>query len=153
MASEDLAVAEGQAFRPNRKPLFVAVVANVSLALIFLVFPYWRGHLRTSETHERFRSFAACFWGGQAVREGGLGRVEGDEERYAALVLTGPAEWPMRCLGPLRRIRPEPASFLFPSVKDHEVTLGAVVRLVERELRAMAQERRAGVGRVSMRPV
>src|SRR5687768_15418225 len=149
MASEDLDVAEGQAFRPNRKPLLVGVVGNVALALIFLVFPYWRGHVRTSETHERFRSFAACFWGGQAVREGGgLGRVPDDEERYAAMVLGGPEEWPMRCLGPLRRIRPEPASFLFPSVKDAEVTLAQAIRVVEREIRTLGRERREGAGRV-----
>lgn len=152
-ADEDLDVGGAKAFRPNRKPLLFAVVANLALALIFLVFPWYRGHLRSGETNERFRSFAACFWGGSAVRDGGLGRVAGDEEQYAAMVLRGPPEWPGRCLRPLRRIKPSYAAFLFPSVKDDEATVGAAVRMVERELRALDRERRAGIGRVPRRPV
>lgn len=130
-------------FRPNLRPLVLAVVANLLFGGGLLGVPYLRGQERAEASAGAFARFAACLFDGETVAGGGLALPRGERTRFATLALTDEA-WPGRCRSALAQIAHEPAFVLFPAVKsaEHEVR-GAVVR-VERALTALERARRGG---------
>jgi hypothetical protein len=141
------------AFRPNRAPALFAIVANVVLAAAFLGVPYLRGRSASTQARNAFADLAACLLDAKVAARGGLALPLGDEERYAGLVMRGGADWPARCLPALRRVAPEEATFLWPSFKQAAADLRAAVELTEGELEALIASRKAGHGRVPVRPM
>lgn len=141
------------AFKPNRAPALIAVVANVVLAAAFLGVPYLRGRTVATQARAAFADAAACLFDAKVGSRGGLALPLGDEERYAALVMRGPAEWPARCLPKLEQVAPEQAVFLWPSVKQACADVTAAVALTKRELDTLIEQREEGQGRVPVRPM
>jgi len=142
-----------RAFRPNRRPLWIAVVANAVLFGTLVVFPYLRGQARCREARDHFSLFAECLWGGRATAQPGLELPEGEAERYAHKVLHAGADWPARCLPRLRAVAPAKAILIFPGIKQAEVDVRAATELVAEELRTLARARRAGTRQVPRRPL
>ena len=52
------------AFRPNRKPLIVTVVANAVMALLLLGIPYLRGRSQARDARRNFADLSRCLMGG-----------------------------------------------------------------------------------------
>lgn len=103
--------------------MWAALLANGVLALIFLVFPYFRGGVRAREARARFADFASCLFEGRPEPGGGLTLPPGDRLRFAEQWLLGPASWPGKCEGELEAVSPPPALLLFPKVKAAEERL------------------------------
>ena len=142
----------GRAFRPDRRPLWIAVIANGALFAVLVVFPYVRGKDRSEEERVRFARFAACFWSGEAEASPGLELPPGEQERYASNVLRGEPDWPGRCRDALIAIEPDEVFLLFPGAKQAEAQVREAVALVAAELDALAEAREAGIGAVPVRP-
>jgi len=141
------------AFRPNRTPALIAIAANFLLAAAFLGVPYLRGRSVSSGARAAFGELAACLLDAKVASSGGLALPLGDEERYAGLVMRGAADWPARCLPALARVAPEEATFLWPSVKQASADLRAAAELTRTELDTLIAGRKAGQGRVPVRPM
>ncbi|MFW6066747.1 MAG: hypothetical protein ACOC97_00295 [Myxococcota bacterium] len=140
-------------FRPRSRPLWVAVWLNVALAAVFLGGPFLSGLWRSERGRDRFAEFAACLWDGTPAPDPGLGLPPGEDLRFAEAMLLGPDDWPARCRPALRRLKPEPAWLLLPSVKQAETVIEDAVADVERELRRVKRIRRrpGGPSHVEMR--
>ena len=141
------------AMRPNRKPLWIALGANVVLAVSLLGVPYVRGRMLAQAERADFVAFARCMIGGEAASDPGLSLPRGEREHYAAKVLYANADWPLSCRPLLKRLQPPDATFLWPSVKTAGADLRAAVELVDRELVALAKRRTQAPGRVPQRPL
>jgi hypothetical protein len=153
-AGDDETARAAQAFRPNTRPVLIAVLANVVLAGLCLGVPYARGHAQGEQSLRAYARFAGCLFGAEPQPTLGLGMPEGERARFAAQVMRGPQDWPARCRAPLRAIAPEPAVFLWPSVKQAAEDVRATVELLDRELLALDRARKAGsTGRVPTRPL
>lgn len=149
---EDDEAEAARAFRPNVRPLAIAVAANALLAVLFLGLPYYRGQLQAESSLRAYRSFAACLLDAEQGSALGLGMPRGERERFAGLFMLGPASWPARCVPGLRAIAPEEATFLWPSVKQAGADVRALVKLQESELGQVGKAR-AEHGRVPERPL
>jgi len=153
-ARDDDAARAAAAFRPNVRPLLIAVIANVVLAGLLLGVPYARGHAQTEHSLRAFARFAGCLFGGRPQTQLGLGLPPGDRAHFAAQVMTAKPDWPARCRADLRAVAPEEAIFLWPSIKLAGTDVRAAVALVDRELLALARTRQVGAtGRVPARPL
>ncbi|MGD8860429.1 MAG: hypothetical protein PVI30_10475 [Myxococcales bacterium] len=151
---EDVSLREAEAFKPNRRPLLIAVLSNVLLAALCLGVPYYRGKLRAEDSLRAFSSFAACLLGGEPQATLGLVMPPGERTHYAARVLGAEPDWPARCDDQLQAVAPAEATFLWPSVKTASADVRAVVRLLQRELDALAEQRTSGApARVPERPL
>lgn len=147
-------------FRPNRRPLLYAVVANLLIAAAFVGTPWVRGRVRFAETRERFARAAACLYGGRPRPGGGLGLPRGELAHHAWLAFHAAPTWPARCVPAFEALVQPPVTVLLPWVKEAEAGVAAAVDLVRRELLRAARERAgpgAGPGpgaeaRVSTRP-
>ena len=148
----DLRDAE-QAFRPAQRPMTVAVLLNGLLAITLLGIPYFRGRARCDESVRAFAAYAACVYGRVPRAEPGIALPLGDRDRFASLVETAGPEWPLSCEPALRAIAQEEVIFLMPSPKQAEAQVRAAVDLVATEMEALAEQRRAGLGRVPERPL
>ncbi len=148
------AIQTAQAFKPKRGPLAIAMTANVLLAAICLGVPYWRGHAQARAALHSYARFASCLLGAEAQGGLGLGMPPGDRDHFAGQVLHAGADWPQRCVADLRKIAPEEAVFLWPSVKVAGGDVRAVVALSERELNALSRQRQMqAAGHVPSRPL
>ena len=141
------------AFRPNRKPLWIALAANLTMAALLLGVPYWRGHRLGLAARHDFAVFARCLLGGDLASSPGLSLPPGERDHFAARVMFAKAQWPLSCRSALDKLAPPEAIFLWPSVKQAGADQRAAVELVERELVALDQRRKRGVGRVPSRPL
>lgn len=141
------------AFRPHRRPLMIAVVANVSMAVLLLGVPYLRGRQLAAAERRQFVEFARCLVGGETAPTPGMSLPRGERAHFAEKVLLSGPEWPGTCRPLLRALAPEEALFLWPSVKQTGADLRAAVALVERELDALDKRRKQGLGRVPQRPL
>jgi len=151
--SEVEAARLASAFRPNRKPLIVTVLANLILALLLLGVPYWRGQRQASAARLHFAELSRCLMGGEIAPVPGLSLPQGDRDHFAANVLRADASWPLSCRPALQRLAPEPAVFLWPSVKQAGADLRSTVELADRELATLAKRRKEGLHRVPERPL
>lgn len=154
--SEELEEEAARSFRPGRRPGWIALGLNASLALLLLGIPYVRGRMRANDAGARFAALAACTYGGRVAEEPGLALPAGDREAFAARVARADASWPEPCLEELRAMRPEPVVFLFPTPKQAEEDLRRAIDQAEAELEALGRARSAdqgGVGAVPERPL
>ncbi|AKF06920.1 hypothetical protein [Sandaracinus amylolyticus] len=144
-----------RAFRPGRRPGWIAAGLNATLALMLLGIPYVRGKLRATDAGAHYAALAQCMYGGRAVDEPGLALPPGDREAFAARVARADASWPEPCIAELRAMRPEPVIFLFPSPKQAEEDLRRAIDQAEAELVALQRARteEGGVGAVPERPL
>ncbi|MDQ3036241.1 MAG: hypothetical protein M3Y87_27820, partial [Myxococcota bacterium] len=106
--SDELEEEAERAFRPGRRPAWIAVALNGALAMLLLGFPYGRGRLRANDAADHFARLAECMYGGERVESPGLALPAGDRERFAARVERADAAWPASCAEELRAMRPEP---------------------------------------------
>jgi hypothetical protein len=151
---DDISLREAEAFKPNRRPLLLAVLSNVLLAALCLGVPYYRGKVRAQDSLRAFSTFASCLLGGQAQSSMGLVMPPGERTHYAARVMGAEADWPARCDDELQAVAPAEAIFLWPSVKTASADVRAVVRLLQRELDALTEQRASGSpARVPERPL
>ncbi len=141
-----------EGLRPSLRPWILGALINLGLAGGLLGYPYLRGPERAEAVAPRFAAFAACFYDAEARPSPGLGLPRGERGRYASLVVSGPADWPARCVPALRAIPPEESRFLFPGVKNAEAQLRSAVDLMATELEALAADRAAGRAIVPHRP-
>jgi hypothetical protein len=141
------------AFRPNRKPLIIAIIANGALALLLLGIPYLRGRTIAADARRNFADLSRCLMGGEIAKDPGLSLPQGDREQFATKVMRAGPGWPLSCRPQLRKLAPESAIFLWPSVKQASADLRAAVELTERELETLAQRRKAGLRSVPERPL
>jgi hypothetical protein len=141
------------AFRPNRRPLLLAVLANGTMAALLLGVPYWRGHNLAANERRDFAQFARCLMGGEIADKPGLSLPRGERDHFAAKVLFANPSWPLVCRPALQRLAPPDATFLWPSVKQAGADLRAAVELVARELSTLDARRKHGQGRVPERPL
>jgi hypothetical protein len=141
------------AFRPGRRRNWIFVSIHVVTISLILGLPYLRGrHLAATERAD-FGNFARCLIGGASADRPGLALPRGDRENFAAHALFAPANWPAVCRPALQRLAPEPAIFLWPSVKQASGDLRATVDLMDRELQTLSERRRQPLGRVPQRPL
>jgi hypothetical protein len=140
-------------FRPNRRPLQLAVLANGIMALLLLGVPYFRGRSLAAEERHDFGQFARCLIGGELASNPGLSLPRGDRDHFAAKVLFAKPSWPLLCRPALQRLAPPPAFFLWPGVKQAGEDMRAAVAMVERELVTLDTSRKRGPGRVPARPL
>ncbi len=153
-ARDDDAARAAAAFRPNVRPLLIAVIANVVLAGLLLGVPYARGHAQTEHSLRAFARFAGCLYGGRPQSQLGLGLPAGDRAHFAAQVMNAKPDWPARCRTDLQAVAPEEAIFLWPSIKLAATDVRAAVALLDRELLALSRTRQVGAaGRVPARPL
>lgn len=150
---DDKALRDVQAFKPNARPMIIAVSLNLLVAGLFLGVPYYRGKLATRDALQAFGETAGCILGGTPTKSFGLALPAGERDHFAELVLHAGADWPARCVKPLARVMPEEATFLWPSVKTAIGDVRATAKLVDRELGALQEARTAGVTRVPERPL
>jgi hypothetical protein len=141
------------AFRPNRKPLLIAVLANGVMAVLLLGVPYWRGRHLGSVERQDFAEFARCLMGGEIASEPGLSLPRGERDHFAARVLFAKPTWPLACRPALHKLAPPDAIFLWPSVKEAGADLRAAVDMVDHELLQLDTRRKRGAGRVPERPL
>jgi hypothetical protein len=141
------------AFRPNRKPLLITLLANLGMGLLLLGVPYWRGHSLAAAERRDFAAFARCLIGGEIAASPGLSLPRGERDHFAAKVMFAKPEWPLACRASLRKLAPAEAIFLWPSVKVAGADLRAAVGLVERELTALDARRKLGPSRIPERPL
>jgi hypothetical protein len=141
------------AFRPNRKPLFIAVFANLSMAVLLLGVPYWRGHRLGLRARHDFAAFARCMVGGEIATSPGLALPRGERDHFAANVMFAKPAWPMTCNQALQKLAPPELIFLWPSVKQAGADVRAAVALVQRELLVLHERRKRGPGRIPARPL
>lgn len=149
--SELEAARVASSFRPNRKPLIVTIVANAVLALTLLGIPYLRGRSQAFAARRQFADVSRCLMGGDIAPQAGLSLPKGDREHYAAKVMLAGPEWPLSCEPYLKRLAPEEAVFLWPSVKLAGQDLRAAVEMSQRELHELDRRRKAGLRRVPER--
>jgi hypothetical protein len=140
-------------FRPNRRPLQIAVLANGVMALLLLGVPYFRGRSLAAEERREFGQFARCLIGGEPTTNPGLSLPRGDREHFAAKVLFAKPSWPLACRPALHSLAPPEAFFLWPAVKQAGEDMRAAVAMVERELVQLDASRKRGPGRVPARPL
>jgi hypothetical protein len=153
-AGDDDAARTAQAFRPNARPLVIAVLANALLAGVFLGLPYYLGRVQAERSLREFARFAGCLFGGKPQATLGLGLPAGERAHFAAQVMNAKLDWPARCRASLLAVAPEEATFLWPSVKQSGMDVRTVVTLLDRELLELARARAAGAtGRVPARPL
>ncbi|HEY8428343.1 MAG TPA: hypothetical protein VIL20_08210, partial [Sandaracinaceae bacterium] len=124
-------------FRPNLKPLLVALVANLAFGGVFLGWPYLRGLERTERSALAFARFAACLFDAEVAERPGITLPRGERARFATLFVRGEDGWPGRCRDELARITPEPSHLLFPSVKNGEHRVREEIARLDRALAAM----------------
>lgn len=141
------------AMRPQRRPLLIALVANLVLSGALLGVPYVRGRILAHEAREHYVAFVQCMIGGEPAESPGLSLPRGEREHYAAKVLFANADWPMACRPTLQRLRPPDATFLWPSLKAAGADLRVAIDLVDKELIALAKRRAEATGRVPQRPL
>src|SRR5690606_11748018 len=127
-------------FRPNQRPIGVALVVNLLFGGVLLGLPYLRGQARAERSIRAFGEFAACLFEGEVREDGVLALPRGERARFASLALTK-KEWPLLCRSRLAAIAHEPAAFLFPGVKSAEEELRASVARLDRALSALGRER------------
>lgn len=150
---EEAARREAEAFRPNSRPILLALAVNGVLAALCLAIPYQRGQALAQRSLSAFAAFASCAIGGTPEPTLGLALPPAERSHFADKVLREPPRWPASCFGPLREVAPEQAIFLWPSVKAAGADVAAAASLVERELEALAEARGRGVTRVPERPL
>jgi hypothetical protein len=138
-------------FRPNRRPLQVAVLANALLAIALLGWPYLRGRALAHEARRHFADLSMCLMGGQRAAHPGLSLPRGDRDHFAGKVMLAGPSWPLACRPVLQRLAPEPKVFLWPSVKQAGMDLRAAAELADRELADLDARRKAGLTRVPER--
>jgi hypothetical protein len=141
------------AMRPQRRPLMIALAANLVLSGALLGVPYVRGKILARETREHYVAFVQCMIGGKAAEKPGLSLPRGEREHFAAKVLFANSDWPMACRPALQRLRPPEATFLWPSLKTASIDLRAAIDVVDRELVGLAKRRAEASGRVPQRPL
>ncbi|HEY2736644.1 MAG TPA: hypothetical protein VGI70_21740, partial [Polyangiales bacterium] len=140
-------------FRPNRRPLFIALLVNGVLSALLLGVPYWRGRQLAQEERRDFVQFARCLIGGEMAPEPGLSIPRGDRDHFAGKFLFARADWPLLCRPALQRLAPPDAFFLWPSVKQAGADLRAAVTAVDRELTLLDTRRKHARERVPERPL
>jgi hypothetical protein len=141
------------AMRPQRRPLLIALAANLVMSGALLGVPYVRGRILARETREHYVAFVQCIIGGEPAANPGLSLPRGEREHYAAKVLFANSDWPLSCRPALQRLRPPDATFLWPSLKSAGLDLRAAVDLVDKELVTLAKRRAEGTGRVPQKPL
>ncbi len=142
------------AFRPGRRPAWIAVALNVALAAALLGFPYMRGRLRANESADHFVRFATCLYGAAPARTRGLAFPPLDREHFAARATRVDPNWPADCLAHLEQMRPQPVIFLFPTPKRAEEDLRRALDQARTEFEALARTRELGpIGAVPERPL
>jgi hypothetical protein len=152
-ALEEAAKREAEAFRPNTRPMMIALGINGLIAALCLGGPYYRGQQLAEHSLREFASFASCAIGGKPEPSLGLGLPPAERSQFAEKVLHSDAGWPQECAAPLHALVPEEAIFLWPSVKRAGADVRAAAGLVERELLALDGARKQGVTRVPERPL
>lgn len=152
-ALEEAARREAQAFRPNTKPVMIALGVNGLIAALFLGVPYYRGQHLAESSLRGFATFASCAVGGKPEARLGLALPPAERSQFADKVLHEDASWPSACLPALQALTPEEAIFLWPSIKGAGADVRAAAGLVERELTALDAARKQGVTRVPDRPL
>jgi|GEM_PF-3927154 len=141
------------AMRPQRRPLLIALAANLVMSGALLGVPYVRGRILAREMREHYVAFVQCMIGGEPAANPGLSLPRGEREHFAAKVLFANADWPMACRPALQRLRPPDATFLWPSLKSAGLDLRAAVDLVDKQLATLAKRRAEGTGRVPQKPL
>lgn len=141
------------AMRPQRRPLMIALAANLVLSGMLLGVPYVRGRMLAREARGHYVAFVQCMIGGEPAQKPGLSLPRGEREHYAAKVLFANSDWPMACRPALHRLRPPEATFLWPSLKVAGADLRTAIDLVDRELVSLAKRRAEASGRVPQRPL
>lgn len=152
-ALEEAAKREAAAFRPNTRPMLIALGVNGLIAALFLAVPYVRGQRLAERSLREFASFASCAIGGEPEATLGLSLPPAERSHFADKVLHEEPSWPKRCYAPLHALVPEQAIFLWPSVKGASADVSATAQLVERELATLESARAAGVRRIPERPL
>ncbi len=140
--SDDL---EAARFRPNLRPILLALVVNLAFGGVFLGWPYVRGRQRTEESARAFAPFAACLFDTGLAEQPGITLPRGERARFATLVVRGEDGWPERCRDELARIAPEASPFLFPSVKTTEARVRQEVGRLDAALARMGRGSTRGV--------
>lgn len=135
-------------FRPNLRPVVLALVANLIFGGGLIGWPYLRGQERAERSAQAFARFSACLLDGEVAPRAGLVLPRGERARFATLALTDPA-WPGRCRPALAAIAHEPVIMLFPEVKGAEQEVAAGVASLDRALASYERES----GRVSEAPL
>ncbi len=133
--------------RPNLRPFWLAIVANVLFGGLLLGVPYVRGKMRAEEATQSFARFSACLFRAEIASAPGLILPRGERTRFASLAMSG-GDWPERCQDELDGIAHDEAILLFPSVKSAENEVRAAVAQLSRELASIEEG-----GRVPERPL
>jgi hypothetical protein len=144
---------EARAFRPNARPMLIAVGLNALLAVLFLGMPYYRGKAVAREALAASSRAFACLLNATPRAGYGLSLPPAERSHFAHQVLHAEAGWPARCQPAFAAVVPEDAIFLWPSVKTAIGDVRATAGLVDRELQVLVSDRARGITRVPERPL
>jgi hypothetical protein len=147
------ALREAQAFKPNARPMLIAVGLNVLLAALCLGLPYYRGKATAREALAASSRAFACLLNATPRTDLGLSLPPAERSHFAHQVLHAEKSWPGSCQPAFAAVVPEDAIFLWPSVKTAIGDVRATGKLVDGELTALASDRQQGITRVPERPL
>lgn len=120
--------------RQGGAPWVRGVILNALLAVALLGGPWVRGMFRAEASIAAFGRLSACMTGGTVDPAGGLVLPEGDRAAFAAMLRSGDATWPGRCLPELEAVRSDDALLILPGVKEKEADVRAAATLLRGEL-------------------
>jgi hypothetical protein len=125
----------------KRRALGVAVIGNALLVGLLLGVPFVRGQTRAKETFARQARFTSCLLGQKLREPVGLGAARDEAERYATRLLSEGPGFAKRCTSELDAVPAPDAFFVLPSVKGAEERVREAVRVMHKELAAVAHHR------------
>jgi hypothetical protein len=125
----------------KRRALGVAVVGNALLLGLLLGVPFVRGQTRAHGTFARQARFTSCLLGRKVREPVGLGATRDEAERFATRLLSEGPGFAQRCKTELDAVPAPDAFFVLPSVKGAEERVREAVRVMKKELAAVARHR------------
>lgn len=141
------------ALRPSLRPYATALLANLTVAVVLLGWPYVRGRQRAETSAHAVMELSACLIDGRPTEAIGLALPIGERERFATLFEHAPPDWPTRCAPLLARAQHAPAIFLLPSPKAAERDLSEALDALASALLDLEAARVSGRGGVPEAPL
>jgi hypothetical protein len=132
------AAAWARGLHHKRRSLAIAVIGNALLLGVLLGVPFVRGQTRARATVARQARFTGCLLGRKVREPVGIGAPRDEAERFAERLLREGPGFAKACQAALDAVPADDAFFVLPSVKSAEQRVREAVRVMRKELAAVA---------------